>query len=212
MAAAWYDGANKTKEQILYGADPGYVSARKVARNTVRILYENPFRIVFRYHATNVVTIYEDGLIVLNSGGFQTPTTKRRIEKYGRLRLQSHWIRRGYTIWILPDGRQFEDGIMWRALPDDPRVPEPPDEGEFGVINFDEELNIHEENVHVWMPPDEPMFWEEIIEHPDDPRGRRLIRRMGERHQNAEIEPKPQRKLRFDEWEPPGWEMPDKIG
>jgi hypothetical protein len=138
MGAAWFDYANLTKAQILEGADPGYTSARKIARNTVRIMYDNPFRLVFRYHNTNVVKVFEDGLIILDSGGHRTRTTKARIERYAHIPIRSVWIHRGHTDWVLPDGRIFEDGIWWRNLPEDPNEPEAPDEGVFGVIDDEE--------------------------------------------------------------------------
>jgi hypothetical protein len=109
---------NKTKAEILRGADQNYIRAKKVARNTVNILYHD--RVVTRYHSTNVVTQYADGLTIFDSGGYHTMTTKRRIEEFGEIRLgtrRDRNDRHGVSFWVLPDGRRFEDGIMWRADP-----------------------------------------------------------------------------------------------
>lgn len=40
-----------------------------------------------RYHETNVVTIREDGLYRLDSGGWRTRTTMARIEEYAPVRI-----------------------------------------------------------------------------------------------------------------------------
>lgn len=40
------------------------------------------------YHRTNVVTVREDGLYRLNSGGWRTATTRARIEEYAPVTIQ----------------------------------------------------------------------------------------------------------------------------
>jgi hypothetical protein len=107
---------NKTKAEILRGADQNYISAKKVARNTVKILYHD--RVVTRYHSTNVVTEYADGLTILDSGGYHTQTTRRRIREFGGILIRlGRIVQSGRIGWFLPDGRMFEDGIMIRVEP-----------------------------------------------------------------------------------------------
>ena len=43
---------------------------------------------VFRHHDTDIVTAYPDGRVRLNSGGWQTNTTKKAINRY----LPTGWI------------------------------------------------------------------------------------------------------------------------
>jgi hypothetical protein len=160
----------KTKAQLLADAEPGYVSARMVARNTVRLIYLNPTRMIIRYHSTDVVTIYTNGLRKFSSGGYITHTTKRRIERYGGVRIETRWIRRGYSIWILPDGRQFEDGILWRNDPemdiDDPRHDpdfyDPFEPEEIAIDNL-----IAQRGGFVYGAPEAPQVWHNAIRRRD---------------------------------------------
>ena len=55
-------------------------NSKKIGNNTYLVDLEN--RIVIRLHNTNVVTFYEDGRTLLNSGGWKTVTTKDRMNKY----------------------------------------------------------------------------------------------------------------------------------
>lgn len=55
-------------------------NSKKIGNNTYLVYLEN--RIVIRLHNTNVVTFYEDGRTLLNSGGWKTVTTKDRMNKY----------------------------------------------------------------------------------------------------------------------------------
>jgi hypothetical protein len=52
--------------------------------------------IAVRYHSTDVVTFRPDGTIVLDSGGYQTVTTKQRINNYTRAHV---WQDKG--IWYV---------------------------------------------------------------------------------------------------------------
>jgi len=52
-------------------------NSRKVGNNTYLIRHENI--IALRLHNTDVVTAYPDGRMMLNSGGWMTPTTKNRM-------------------------------------------------------------------------------------------------------------------------------------
>jgi len=80
---------------------------RKVANNTVR--YETADgREVVRLHHTDIITkLPETGCYVLNSGGWRTPTTKERLNRFAPVRL---WVRRGS--WLLAEDVPFHDGIV----------------------------------------------------------------------------------------------------
>jgi len=58
-------------------------------------------------HRTCVVQIRPDGTYKLNSGGWETVTTKDKINTYSPARI---WTNRGQ--WFIEDGRRFFDGIV----------------------------------------------------------------------------------------------------
>lgn len=69
--------------------------------------------IAVRLHSTDVVTYHQDGQIVLDSGGWQTVTTKDRINKYSPFRVWQ--VRR---IWYVcnpgaadPQELPYRDGM-----------------------------------------------------------------------------------------------------
>lgn len=76
--------------------------SRKVANHTY--LVRRGESIALKLHQTDVVTFHQDGTIQLNSGGWQTYTTKERISAYHRVS-----SRKG--IWYLEDGSLFYDGV-----------------------------------------------------------------------------------------------------
>lgn len=76
---------------------------RKIANNTY--LYPVNDGIAVRLHATNVVVIHPDNTYTLNSGGWQTVTTKARLNEYSPARVCQ---RNG--IWYV-DGFPFVDGM-----------------------------------------------------------------------------------------------------
>jgi hypothetical protein len=57
-------------------------NSRKIGNNTY-LMRRGANTIAVMLHATDVVTYHRDGRIVLNSGGWQTPTTKSRLNAYG---------------------------------------------------------------------------------------------------------------------------------
>lgn len=80
--------------------------SRKVGNNTyAEIEYDNSVSI--RLHGTAVVRFYPNGLVKLNSGGWQTSTTKDRINKYSPVKV----YQKKY-VWYLEDGSEFEDNIL----------------------------------------------------------------------------------------------------
>lgn len=68
--------------------------------------------IAVRYHATDVITFHPDGRIVLQSGGYQTMTTKARINEYSPVQLYAD---RG--LWYVANGTRtlYADGLTWAA-------------------------------------------------------------------------------------------------
>lgn len=82
----------------VYGSDPNNVSAsgfadlaviaatrkRKLANHTyLEVGPEGPFGpLGIRLHSTEILKFFPDGRIVLNSGGWQTVTTKERMNRY----------------------------------------------------------------------------------------------------------------------------------
>lgn len=58
-----------------------------------------------RLHSTYVVKVHKNGNYTLDSGGWQTPTTKDRITNYSPAR-----IHQSRGIWYFRDGSTFSDG------------------------------------------------------------------------------------------------------
>jgi hypothetical protein len=58
------------------------------------------------YHRTQVITWYQDGRIILHSGGHHTVTTKRRINKYGPKGLNVY--QRAF-VWYVSRNSQCDD-------------------------------------------------------------------------------------------------------
>lgn len=81
-------------------------NTRKVGNNTyAEIEYDKSVSI--RLHGTTVVRFYPNGLVKLNSGGYHTSTTKKRINQYSPVRVYQKNFE-----WFLNDGTPFEDNIL----------------------------------------------------------------------------------------------------
>lgn len=104
-----------TKSELLKGEPvERIVSSKLKGRNTVEFLLDDGTYVV-KYHDTHVVTISgRDGLMLLNSGGFKTATTKVRINAELSSRCLS--IRQNNGYWILTrdgyDVSYFYDGMV----------------------------------------------------------------------------------------------------
>ncbi len=82
---------------------------RKVGNNTyAEILYDGSVAITL--HSTDVVKIHPNGLYTLNSGGWQTVTTKDRINQYSPKRV----YQRDFQWYISMNGKEypFMDGMV----------------------------------------------------------------------------------------------------
>ena len=101
----------ETKAEIMKDVKD-CVSSKVVANNTVEYIKENGDKVI-RLHQTDIVTFKKSGAIILNSGGWQTVTTKERINRY----LPSPWVLyQTKNIWYLCQGYNgpryvFQDGI-----------------------------------------------------------------------------------------------------
>lgn len=89
-------------------------ASRKVA--TATVIRTLPDGIALRYHATDVITARHDGTVTLDSGGWRTATTKKRINAY----LPADWsLYQSDFAWFLRhlDGRvqPFADGVIITA-------------------------------------------------------------------------------------------------
>jgi hypothetical protein len=96
---------------------------RKIANNTTLVDLGDG-AIGLRLHTTTVVTFCPDGSLVLNTGGWQTVTTKDRLNRVIRAHGWSVYADR--RVWHIAhrDGAplEFEDGF---TIPPAPREPEP---------------------------------------------------------------------------------------
>jgi hypothetical protein len=74
---------------------------RRLGNNTY--LYPRGNGYAIRYHYTDVVTIHPDGTFTLSTGGWETTTTKQRINGYGPARVYSE--RGVWAVWSKNDPR-----------------------------------------------------------------------------------------------------------
>lgn len=81
-------------------------SQRKIGNNTYAYIQADG-SVAIELHGTNVVVIYPDDSVMLNSGGWHTSTTKDRINKYSPVRV----YQKNYE-WFLSDGTPFEDRMI----------------------------------------------------------------------------------------------------
>lgn len=83
--------------------------SRKIGNNTyAEILSDDTVGI--KLHSTYVVKIRADGTYTLNSGGWQTVTTKDRINQYSPVRV----YQRDYTWYVTINGKEmpYMDGMV----------------------------------------------------------------------------------------------------
>ena len=103
----------KTKSEILEGVNLEEIKKSKlVDTNTLEIEYQNGDRAI-RLHNTNIITIKENGDVILTSGGWRTLTTKDRINKYIPLNLH---LRQDNFNWLLKNSHRevvFFDNITF---------------------------------------------------------------------------------------------------
>ena len=84
-------------------------TSRKIGNNTyAEILNDNT--VAIKLHSTYVVKIRNDGTYTLNSGGWQTVTTKDRINQYSPVRV----YQRKFEWFVKINGKEypFIDGMV----------------------------------------------------------------------------------------------------
>lgn len=105
---------SRSKSDLLSGATKAITRSKKVENNTLRIEYQDG-SVGIRLHDTDIITIMEDGRVILDSGGWRTATTKARMNSS----LNPYWptfaICTDSGVWHLYKGAyrlcRFEDGI-----------------------------------------------------------------------------------------------------
>lgn len=70
----------ETKSEIMANAG-GYMNARIVAPNTVEYFRTNGDKVI-RLHQTDIMVVSPRGKITLHAGGWQTVTTRERLNRY----------------------------------------------------------------------------------------------------------------------------------
>jgi hypothetical protein len=111
---------------VSYSSAEAYLGSkekRKLAHETYLVRVGND--LVIRYHDTNVVVYHADRSITLDSGGWRSPTTRRRFEEFGSVPIEqrdSSWFVRWW-------GREyiFDDGMRLRPDASVIYAKEPPD-------------------------------------------------------------------------------------
>jgi len=95
----------KTADKLLQGRN---YSSRKVGNNTYLKRREDHIAVLL--HATDIISYYPDGRIVLNSGGWQTVTTKARMNEH----LDDFWVWQEKRIWyVSPRGQGYNKQVAF---------------------------------------------------------------------------------------------------
>lgn len=118
----------ETKADILSDVDKEYDKARIIDRNTLEVFYKDGSRAI-RFHHTDIITWMLNGDVILNSGGWQTSTTRERINKYVKLQI----MQRDHVWWIFPEWAD----IIWN-----PKSPNFTGIKFYDGITFDSNLNL----------------------------------------------------------------------
>ena len=110
----------KTAEQWREFIDAGRSKQMRTAANNTTVYREDGGAIGIKLHATTIVRINADGTMVLNSGGWLTPTTEERLNRYTPARISQR-----NSVWYMRDGSMFYDGMVIDAdgTPVKPQMP-----------------------------------------------------------------------------------------
>lgn len=112
--------ARITKERAFARDPQNAKAAKRIGNNTWRYPVEGGEAI--RLHRTDIVTLYQSGVTILDSGGYRSVTTKERMNCYSPYRVYSD---KGN--WFVSDGSRvapFYDGMKLPAAFDKPKVSE----------------------------------------------------------------------------------------
>jgi hypothetical protein len=77
-------------------------TSRKIGNNT-RGYIEYDGSVSIELHSTKVVVLYPNGLVKLQTGGWQTVTTKDRINQYSPVRV----YQRNYEWFVKLNGKEY---------------------------------------------------------------------------------------------------------
>lgn len=77
-------------------------TSRKIGNNT-RAYIEYDGSVSIELHSTKVVVLYPNGLVKLQTGGWQTSTTKDRINQYSPVRV----YQRNYEWFVKLNGKEY---------------------------------------------------------------------------------------------------------
>ena len=82
---------------------------RKVGNNTTARILPNG-SVAIQHFSTDIVVIHDDYSATLRHGGWKSPTTKKRINKYSPVGVfQKNWE------WFTSHGTPFQEGMLVRA-------------------------------------------------------------------------------------------------
>jgi len=99
-----------TKKESLENINKEIIKARKIDNNTYEINYKDGTRAI-RLHYTDVITFKTNGDMILNSGGWRTPTTKKRIGKYSNPSIQ---ITQKNSIWYIVFNNEWDKKFLYQ--------------------------------------------------------------------------------------------------
>jgi len=86
----------------------------RISRNNTKIKSVEGGRVVTLHH-TDIVKVNDDGTVVLNSGGWQTSTTKTRINQVAAEWGLGFCVYQQNYVWYVGTGgksQRFEDGMI----------------------------------------------------------------------------------------------------
>jgi hypothetical protein len=90
-------------------------SERTIANNT-KLVRRGPHAIAVRLHRTDVVTFHRDGTASFDTGGWNTSTTRARMNEYAPAGIK-FFTRKGTLLYVIGrqwDGEQeFVDGMQY---------------------------------------------------------------------------------------------------
>lgn len=88
---------------------------RLVVKGNTYVVREDYETVGVVFHGTTILTVNMDGVITLNSGGYHTVTTKRRLNEIARLGQDGYdsvfSVHQSNYNWFVNDDIPFEDGM-----------------------------------------------------------------------------------------------------
>lgn len=107
--------SGRRKTDIMSGVTEPVASSKFVANNTVEWTNLDGVRFI-RLHDTNILAFFPDGWVRFNSNGWQTPTTKDRMNNFGPKGIRIYQERRVWYVrmgWDSKDVHIYQDGMMY---------------------------------------------------------------------------------------------------